>query len=484
MIKIVAGLGSRVAGRNTRVADSRLVTRYVNQFVREWVETMAEIRPFRGIRYNLDKLGGNAGVLVSPPYDVIDEAMQQALYDGHANNIVRIIQGREEDTDSEAVSKYTRANDFLRGWLEEGILKRDEVPGIYVYAQNFEAQTPLGPEAKTRWGIVTLVRAEPLGTGSILPHEHTMPGPKADRLELMRHTGAAFGQIFSLFSDPEHQVQKLIDPHVSGDALFSFEDGDGVKHRFWQIVDEATIAGIAEVLADKPFFIADGHHRYETAVTYCNERSEAEDVADAGEKSYGYRMQTLVNMDDAEGLAVNPIHRVVVDLGPGGVANLESGLGEFFDLEIQSFASSSEVMQALETRKSGSPVFAMCAGELSRVVLLTLKDGVDLSALDPESHSEAWRKLDTALLQLTLGKVLDLDTETLIKGEKMQFVKVEADVLKIVNGADDRVGFFLNATGMDQLRAVVLNDERMPPKSTFFYPKVFSGLVIQDLNTF
>jgi hypothetical protein len=189
-------------------------------------------------------------------------------------------------------------------------------------------------------------------------------------------------------------------------------------------------------------------------------------------------------MDDTEGLAVNPIHRVVVDLGSGGVASLESGLGEFFDLEALSLHSSSEVMQALQARKAGPPVFAMCAGNLSRVVLLTLKEGVDLAALDPESHSEAWRKLDTALLQLVLGKVLNLDTETLIKGEKVQFVKVEADVLKIVNAADDRAGFFLNATGMDQLREVVLNDERMPPKSTFFYPKVFSGLVIQDLNAF
>ena len=445
---------------------------------------MAIIRPFRGIRYNLEKLGGDAGILVSPPYDVIDEAMQRALYDGHANNVVRIIQGKEEAADSDAVNKYTRANDFLRGWLENGDLVQDEVPSIYVYAQNFEAQTPAGPVAKTRWGIVVLVRAEPLGEGSILPHEHTMPGPKADRLELMRHTGAAFGQIFSLFSDPEYQVQKLIDPHVSGDALFSFEDGDGVVHRFWQIVDEATLEGITEGLADKPFFIADGHHRYETAATYCNERSETDGVSDPGDQPYGYRMQTLVNMDDTEGLAVNPIHRVVVDLGPDGVANLEAGLGEFFDLETQSFSSSGEVMQALEARSAGPPVFAMCAGNLSRVVLLTLKADVDFRALDSEAHSEAWQKLDTALLQLVLGKVLNLDTETLIKGEKVQFVKVEADVLKIVNEADDRVGFFLNATGMDQLRDVVLNDERMPPKSTFFYPKVFSGLVIQDLNAF
>ncbi|MBT4137094.1 MAG: DUF1015 domain-containing protein, partial [Candidatus Latescibacteria bacterium] len=301
---------------------------------------------------------------------------------------------------------------------------------------------------------------------------------------LMRHTGGAFGQIFSLYSDPEHNVQALLTPHVGGDPDFAFADAEGVTHKFWCVVDEDTLKGIAEVLKDKPLFIADGHHRYETAVTYRNERLEKEGVSDPTSVAYGYRMQTLVNMDDSDGLAVNPINRVVVDLGEGGIAALETGFAEYFNVEELSFASSSEVMKALEARKSGSPVLAMCAGDLARVLLLTLKDGVDLSALDVEGHSEAWQKLDTALLQITLGKVLNLDTETLIKGEKVQFVKVEADVLKIVNGAKDRVGFFLNSTGMDQLRDVVLNDERMPPKSTFFYPKVFSGLVMQDLNEF
>lgn len=445
---------------------------------------MAEIRPFRGIRYNLEKLGVEAGKLVSPPYDVIDDKMQQDLYDAHPNNVVRIIQGKEEAGDSATEHKYTRAADCFKGWQASGDLVKDDVPNIYVYAQDFQAQTPDGPVAKTRWGIVTLVKIEPLGEGSILPHEHTMPGPKADRLELMRHTGGAFGQIFSLYSDPEHKVQALLNPHVGGDPDFSFADAEDVTHRFWCVTDEATLTGIAEVLKDKPLFIADGHHRYETAVTYRNERLEKEGVSDPTSVAYGYRMQTLVNMDDSDGLAVNPINRVVVDLGEGGIAALEAGFAEYFDVEELSFASSSEVMKALEARKSGPPVLAMCAGDLSRVLLLTLKDGVDLSALDVEGHSEAWQKLDTALLQITLGKVLNLDTETLIKGEKVQFVKVEADVLKIVNGANDRVGFFLNSTGMDQLRDVVLNDERMPPKSTFFYPKVFSGLVMQDLNEF
>jgi uncharacterized protein (DUF1015 family) len=432
----------------------------------------------------LEKLGKDAGKLVSPPYDVIDEKMQQELYDAHPINVVRIIQGKEKAQDSETENKYTRAGTFFKAWQKSGDLVKDDAPSIYVYGQVFKAQTPDGPVSKTRWGIVTLVKIEPLGEGAILPHEHTMPGPKADRLALMRHSGGAFGQIFSLYSDPEHKVQALVDPQVGGDPLFKYVDGEGVTHKFWQISDPATLNGIVEVLEDKPLFIADGHHRYETSVTYRDERMAADGVTDASKKPYGFGMQTLVNMDDSDGLAVNPIHRVVVGLGKGGRAALEAGMSAFFNMEEKAFASSSEVMKALKARRSGPPILALCAGDLSRVLLMTLKDGVDLKALDVDGHSEAWRKLDTALLQITLGKILKLDTEALIKGEKVQFVKVEADVLKIVNGADDRVGFFLNATSMDQLREVVVQDERMPPKSTFFYPKVFSGLVMQDLMAF
>ncbi|MCZ6633621.1 MAG: DUF1015 domain-containing protein [bacterium] len=441
---------------------------------------MADIRPFRGIRYCVEQ-SQNVKDLVAPPYDVIDGAMQQALYDAHPHNVVRIIQGKEEAGDSESVHKYTRAAGYFQEWQESGVLQQDDVPGIYVYVQDFDAQTSQGTVLKSRMGIVVLVKIEAFGEGSILPHEHTMPGPKADRLALMQHTGGAFGQIFSLYSDPEFRVQALLDPHLQETPLFVFEDGDGVTHRFWRVTDEDTVQGIVDVLSDKPLFIADGHHRYETAVTYRDDRAKIEGV-DPADQPFGYGMQTLVNMDDTEGMAINPIHRVVVDLGEGGIEQLKSGLSEYFQVETVPFSDSRKVMQILESRKDGPPVFAMVSGDASEVCYLTLRGDVDL--VDPEGHSDAWRRLDTGLLQMVLGQVLNLDTETLIKGEKVQFVKVEKEVVNLLKAAPDRAGFFLNATGMDRLRAVVLNDERMPPKSTFFYPKVFSGLVMQDLNAF
>ncbi|MDE3257011.1 MAG: DUF1015 domain-containing protein [Gemmatimonadota bacterium] len=443
---------------------------------------MAEIRAFRGIRYAIDRIG-DIGDVVAPPYDVIDGSMQRALYDAHPNNIVRIIQGIGNEGDSIDENRYTRAADAYRNWLEQGVLVRDRDDGIYLYAQDFDVSTPDGKQKKTRLGIVALVRADALGKGAILPHENTMPGPKADRLALMRHTRAAFGQIFSLYSDPTGQVREILAPVLDDAPLFTFRGEDGVGHSFWRITDQAVICGVANVLNDMPFFIADGHHRYETAVVYRDECAAA-DNEDWQGKPYGYRMQTLVNMDDTEGMAINAIHRVVVDLGADGVERLIRGIAELCDVERLPLRNTQWVLQELKRRAGRGAVFGFCHGACSDVHFLKLKRGVRASDLDGGNHSEAWRRLDTGLLQLILGRVLELDQETLAAGEKVKFVKVEREVLDLVKAAPDRAGFFLNPVGMEQLRDVVLAGERMPPKSTFFYPKVYSGLVIQDLRSF
>ena len=443
---------------------------------------MAEIRAFRGIRYATERIA-NPGNVVAPPYDVIDQSMQRALYNAHPSNIVRIIRGVENPEDSVDENVYTRAAGAYRSWLEAGILVRDPEAGIYLYAQDFRVGTPEGTSARTRLGIVALARADALGEGAILPHENTMPGPKADRLALMRHTGAAFGQIFSLYSDPDGRVREIVAPVLHDAPLFAFVGEDGVGHRFWRVTDRDVVEGVARTLKDKPFFIADGHHRYETAVAYRDERAAAAG-ADWQGKPYGYRMHTLVNMDDTEGMAINAIHRVVMDLGSDGVAKLVGGLTELCDVERTPLRDTQSVLQELKRRGGRGAVFGFCYGGCLEVHYLQLKRGVRPADLDCEDHSEAWRALDSGLLQLILGSVLGLDQETLTGGEKVKFVKVEREVLDLVKAAPDRAGFFLNPVGMKQLRDVVLAGERMPPKSTFFYPKVYSGLVIQDLNSF
>ena len=444
---------------------------------------MAEIKPFRGIRYDIDRIGDVAQV-VAPPYDVIDEALQQSLHEAHPNNVVRLIRGLDAPGDSDRHNRYTRAAATYRDWRTEGILKRDAEEGFYLYGQEFESATPAGPVRKSRLGIVALVRAQPFGRGQVLPHEHTMPAPKADRLALMRHTRAAFGQIFSLYSDPDGAVRETLGAHLQAPALFSFADPEGVTHRFWRVTDRSCVNDVAAQLASKPLFIADGHHRYETAVAYGEERAASE-AAGARDRPYRYCMQTLVNMDDVEGMAINPIHRVVFDLGEVGARKLRSGLRTFFEAESRPFADVVEIRRELSRRRAhGRPVFGFVSGGDREVHYLRLKPSVDVAALDGEGHSEAWRGLGSGLLQLILGRVLELDTETLIRGERVGFVKVESEVLRRLREAPGRAAFFLNPVEMDQLRDVVLSGDRMPPKSTFFYPKVYSGLVMQDLQSF
>lgn len=439
---------------------------------------MADVRPFRGVRYNLEKVD-DAGKVVSPPYDVIDAAMQQALYDAHPANVVRIIQGKQDPDDTDTNNPYTRAAAFFQSWRDDGILIQDE-ESLYIYLQRFETETPEGRVQKQRIGVVGAVRIEPFGSGSILPHEHTMPGPKADRLELTRHTGAGFGQIFSLYSDPENRTKQLLAPVLEAPALFAFTDAQDIVHEFRQTSDPGIVKAFQGLLEGKPLFIADGHHRYETAVAYRDERL-AEDGGDAADRPYGYNMQTLVNMDDAEGMAINPIHRVVTDLSDDDFDRLESGLSELFDTEDRPLTSVPELLKDLVARGKVRPVYGYCR-DAKTVRYLTLKEGVDPASLDTGGHSDAWRGLSTGLLQLVLGRVLDLDEEQLTRGDKVRFVKSDGEVLTLLDEAPGRAGFFLNTVGMEQLREVVLAGERMPPKSTFFHPKVFSGLVMQDLK--
>lgn len=439
---------------------------------------MAEIRAFRGVRYNLDRVG-DGGLVVSPPYDVIDGTLQQALYDRHENNIVRIIQGKT-DGDGPSDNVYTRARESYKGWLADGVLQVEEKPSLYVYTQTFDVHTPEGLKRKSRQGIVGLVEIQRLGEGGIFPHEHTMPGPKKDRLELMRHTEAAFGQIFSLFSDPDFHVRSLLEPHVQSDPLFQFDDADGVNHAFWKVDDPKTVERVCTFLGTRELFIADGHHRYETAVNHRDEKLAAGGEEGAG---YCYRMQTLVNMDDSEGMAINPIHRVVTDVSADDLEKLKACLPETFEVEEVPFTDVDALAREIASRaESGRPCFGALLGTPDTVTLLKLRSDVNIADLDREGHSDAWRQLDSGLLQMVLGDILQLDTETLIKGEKIRFIKVEAEVRQAVQDSGSNVGFYLNPVGMQQLRDVVLAGERMPPKSTFFYPKVFTGLVIQDFN--
>ena len=284
-----------------------------------------EIRAFKALRFN-DQITGDTGSCISPPYDVIDGDMQQKLYDSNEYNIVRVIKGKTTKGDTAENNQYTRAADFLNSSCQAGALKQDQQEAIYAYVQDFEANS----KPCCRSGFVALGKIEEFGEG-VKAHEKTLDGPKADRLNLMRATGAQFGQIFMLFDDPAKIADAIIAKAAQGTALIDFTD-DSVRHRLFAIDDAAEISAIAEMMSDKAAVIADGHHRYETALNYYRE---------SGNPGAQFRMMTFVNMHN-EGLVILPTHRLVGNLDNFDINALTEQLKDKFEVTAYDFAGDDE----------------------------------------------------------------------------------------------------------------------------------------------
>ena len=268
---------------------------------------MADLRAFRAFRYDMGRVGALSDV-VAPPYDVIDPALQDALYERSPFNTVRLILNKELPTDNDHNNRYTRAAGFLRDWQSDGVLVQDSARSLYVYHQEFDVEG----KRVTRKGFMGRVRLEPLGTGRIYAHEETMAGPKADRLKLFHATGMNLSQIFGLFPDEEGIVQQQLDAAVGRALPLEGTDHLGVVSRLWPVTDQHVVSSIVGLLGPKPVFIADGHHRYETALRYLEDRRQAGEVPDA-DAAPNFVLMMLVSMSDP-GLLILPTHRLVSGL--------------------------------------------------------------------------------------------------------------------------------------------------------------------------
>jgi len=439
---------------------------------------MADIVPFRGVRYNSAVVGDLARV-ISPPYDVIDARLRKKLLQASPYNIARIIRA-EPDLGAEPMEHYRDSAGLFRAWMEDGVLVQDAQPAMYVYEQRFQVD---GDE-KARTGMVVLTRLEELGKG-VLPHERTLSGPKADRLNLLRATRANFGQIFSLYSDPGGDVGQLLARAKFLPTLEDVTDDEGIVHRLWAVTDEATIRAIQQRMAGRPLFIADGHHRYETALNYSHERPDLQ--------SAGYRMMTLVSMADP-GLVILPTHRLVKNVPDFAAGTLLEGLKTDFEIaksERATAAARQEMLRELAARQTqGGHAFGLYMND-GHYYLLTLRNPEATSSV--HGVSSAARELDVAILHaLILERHLGIDAEALEKETNVEYVKaigkaVSESVAKIEKAARAGAGayqalFFMNPTRVDQVQAVASQGEKMPQKSTFFYPKVYTGVVINRLE--
>jgi len=423
---------------------------------------MVNILPFRGVRYDEAAAGAALENLVAPPYDVISPAEQAALYAKHPANVVRLILGREED-------KYSSAATLFREWLASGTLKADDTPAFYVYRQTFD-DPATGQGFPERLGLICLLKLEDYSTGKVLPHEKTLTGPKADRLELLRATQAQFESIYGLFSDPDDSVRMFIQEYDDRESVIERVDGVlGCTHKLERLTDPDGQAVLSELMADKVVFIADGHHRYETSLTYQREARAA--YTGDTPLAADYILITLTAFED-EGLLVLPTHRLVKNVLPEKLAALPSLLAESFALSPSAAETiEAEIASAADLGKTAFGV-VLPPGFVQIAVLNT----------EPSSEKSAAERLPVSLLgTLILDKCLGITPEKVAAGG-VSYTRDLLEAVSSVSQGDAQAAFLLGRPTVNEIRDVSLAGEVMPQKSTFFYPKLLSGLVLRDLR--
>ncbi len=445
---------------------------------------MATVIPFKGIRYSTG--AGAMNLLITPPYDVINEKKQEYFYQLHPNNIIRLEYGKSYSSDTEEDNRHTRAAAVFSSWLKEGILKKENSPAIYLCQERFNHE---GRE-RTRNSFICSVKLEPYEKGIIIPHEETIPKHKADRLSLMQACQANFSPIFGLYADPDRTIEKITCGQTQRDPDISFTDEDNHHHSLWTVTGNDVISQVQRFMAGQRIFIADGHHRYETALAYRDWRREQE-KAQLEEYSYDFVMMNLVNINDP-GLVILPTHRLIRN-------NIESEklfnlLSNYFDLEIFPLEESHENLNIfMNDLKCRSKPEKMCETTQHRSIiglytgngglyLLTLKEAISLPSYAPAGHSPVWQKMDVSLLHYFIfKKLLAVGEDKWTDENHVHYNRNEDDLLSMVDAGNYQFAFFLNPTLIEEMTFVALNGEKLPQKSTYFYPKIITGLVINLL---
>lgn len=426
-----------------------------------------EVKPFKAFRFDPNVVG-DVGKCIAPPYDVIDDAQREELYRRSEHNIVRITKGKTTPSDNGQRNQYTRAAELLQKWIAEGVLKPDDRDTIYGYVQDFE----IHGVTYRRLTFIALGKLEDFGK-TVRPHEQVFAKPVQDRLLLKRATAARFGLVFLLYDDPQGVADKAIAQAAENEPLVDFVDDHGVRHQLFAIADEADIRAIVQMMTDKSVIIADGHHRYTTGLTYMRE---------SGIPAAKYQMMAFTN-GAQEGLVVLATHRVVGGLDGFNWQDLVSHLEPGFTvMKIGSKLDMLKIMKSVH-EKDETPL-GIYLGD-GKFCVAVLKDKSLMKAAAPDK-SEAWRTLDVAVLQkLILEGMLGLTEEQMGNSDFVEYVKdmpnAIDEIIRQVDSGRKQIAFFTNPVKMQQLTRITDAGERMPHKSTYFYPKMYTGLTIQKL---
>ena len=434
---------------------------------------MVEVCSFRGWRFDVAQVGDLSDV-VTPPYDVIDNKQQDALFKKHPCNFIRLELNREEPGDATPETKYERAAGFWKHWRLDGILRQEPEDAIYVYSQEFEWEG----QKHVRSGFLARVRLEEFGAGNIFPHEQTLSGPKADRLNLIRATKANLSPIFGLYPDESGSVQQILDdtcltltPSVATDHL-------GVIHRTWVVTDHNVISRVKAGLRDLPVFIADGHHRYETALNYRRELQASGKLND-DMGAPNFVMMMLVGMQDP-GLQILPTHRLVSGLPEITADQLQECLATCCEVERLGTGDQAarDAWDLIEI-DGGQNVFAFGTAADNNWLLARVTDTSSMAQLASE-HSETWQSLGVSLLHKLLLE--DLIFKKFGGDPKFQYVHRVDETTAALKARSHQLACLVAPATIDDVSEIAAARETMPPKSTYFYPKLLSGLVVNSLT--
>lgn len=443
---------------------------------------MAEVIPFNGVLYNPQKV--DAGSVMAPPYDIVTPEFKEILYKKSPYNIIRIDFGKDNAGDNEKENRYTRASNSLNEWLKQEILIKDTEPSFYCY----EADYKINGQKKKLRGFLGIVKIEELASGKIHPHEMTYSKPRTDRLNIIRFCEANISPIFSLYSSPNRLTSSILEKLSEEKPFIEAKNGDNFIHRLWQISDKTSIETIKKDLSNKDIIIADGHHRYETALEFKNEmdkvRGQGSGRSDSARrlaprvrgqdsevKPWDYVMMFLVNMEDAD-LTVLPAHRLAEIKNK---VQIKESLKPYFDITTIKFDDSTEkqaMQEMLSSIQNSKNSLGMLIKDEKAFCILNFK-----GALSEINSHESLKKLDVTILhKLVFEKLLGVD--------KFEYEMDPDLVVDKVKNSRHQTAFFLPPTKIHDVKEVALAGQRMPPKSTYFYPKLLTGMVIYKFHIY
>lgn len=432
---------------------------------------MADIRPFKGVHYNPEVFKDMAKV-ICPPYDIIPPQLQRELHQRSEFNFIRVEYGLESPHDNNTDNKYTRAEATMTDWLKKRILVADSVPCIYVDEHSFVHQ---GKIMKRR-SINALVKLEDWSKMIIRPHEGTLSKAKSDRLNLLWALHTNTSPIMVLYEDKTSNISSVLDKQLKQKPLYTAAKVDGESHRVWAVSDEDAISAIHSELADQPLYIADGHHRYESALNYQRERRSTS-KNNKNEEPFDFVMMTLIDMDDP-GLVILPAHRMVSGLPTSTLDTLASRLETFFIVEDKNINKKNlkvQIQDILSDTKNGSRMI-MCGLRKDKLTALTLRDGESVKSMFPAFHSDIYQTLDVSIVDhVILEELLDISQEKM--GSFLSWVHDPVTAVEKVQSGECQLGIIVNPVKPEAIKSIADKGDRMPKKSTYFYPKVPAGLV-------